>query len=334
MKLRASPVGRRITPLSASHRRAADASSVLSTCVQIEGRAAYDLEHVGAGGLPLQRSSRSRASSATFVSWPAAVNSEGAQFFAQCGSCALPPLELARWGICHLLWTAVALPPLAHDKASWRDQTSTPGDGSSQCVGVTFGLGLKKRSFSKTAQMCAGTNRFGGLVAMFGLAAICTGRAHSGRQAGGMVRYPGNIGCAFAVSPQPARDLLSPDRAAKTGRMRAASSLIRRRERPCPRFWRRAPLRAAQTESGGRRSPPRSQQATEACSTRCRSSSSTLQRGDARRAVSHRQRSLARPRPMRSPKANDRPRSVKCRLRSRSYNSPNGAMGQLECRGP
>ena len=28
-------------------------------------------------------------------------------------------------------------------------------DGSSQCVGVTFALALKKRSFSKTAQMCA-----------------------------------------------------------------------------------------------------------------------------------------------------------------------------------
>src|ERR1700747_3615070 len=45
--------------------------------------------------------------------------------------------------------------PSAQNKASWRDQTSTPGDGSSQCVGVTFALGLKKRSFSKTAQMCA-----------------------------------------------------------------------------------------------------------------------------------------------------------------------------------
>ena len=50
----------------------------------------------------------------------------------------------------------------------------------------------------------------------------------------------------------------------------------------------------------------------------------------ARRAVSHRQRVIGPTSPMRSAKANDRPRSVKCRLRSRSYNSPNGAMGQQE----
>src|SRR5262249_24808240 len=59
-------------------------------------------------------------------------------------------------------------------------QTSTPGDGSSQCVGVTFALGLKKRSFSKPAQMCAAheqVRRLGRYVRAGGM-----GRArHSGR---------------------------------------------------------------------------------------------------------------------------------------------------------
>src|SRR6516225_1930164 len=40
------------------------------------------------------------------------MNCGSAQPLAQSGSCALPPSKLARWGICRLLWTAVASPPL------------------------------------------------------------------------------------------------------------------------------------------------------------------------------------------------------------------------------
>jgi hypothetical protein len=40
------------------------------------------------------------------------MNYESVQPLAQCGSCALLSFDLAREGICHLLWTAVALPPL------------------------------------------------------------------------------------------------------------------------------------------------------------------------------------------------------------------------------
>jgi hypothetical protein len=42
--------------------------------------------------------------------------------------------------------------PSAQDKASWRGQTSTWVDGSSQCAAVTFALGLKTRNVSKTEQ--------------------------------------------------------------------------------------------------------------------------------------------------------------------------------------
>ena len=43
-----------MTTVSASQRRAADWTSVFSTALQIEGRPAYDLEHVGGGGLLLE----------------------------------------------------------------------------------------------------------------------------------------------------------------------------------------------------------------------------------------------------------------------------------------
>ena len=46
---------RMMVAVSASHSRAADSTSVSSTVLQIEGRAADDLEHVGGGGLLLQR---------------------------------------------------------------------------------------------------------------------------------------------------------------------------------------------------------------------------------------------------------------------------------------
>ena len=49
------PFGRANAAISASHRCAADWTSVLSTLLQIEGRSADDLEHVGGGGLLLQR---------------------------------------------------------------------------------------------------------------------------------------------------------------------------------------------------------------------------------------------------------------------------------------
>jgi hypothetical protein len=40
---------------------------------------------------------------------------------AQCGSCALPSWEAVGQLTCHLLWSAVALPPAgAKDKASWQ----------------------------------------------------------------------------------------------------------------------------------------------------------------------------------------------------------------------
>ena len=52
--------------MSASHSRAADSTSVSSTVLQIEGRAADHLEHVGGGGLLLQRDSRSSLSSRVF----------------------------------------------------------------------------------------------------------------------------------------------------------------------------------------------------------------------------------------------------------------------------
>ena len=38
------------------------------------------------------------------------MNRDGAQPFLQYGSCALPLSELARWRICHLLWSAASLP--------------------------------------------------------------------------------------------------------------------------------------------------------------------------------------------------------------------------------
>ena len=41
--------------MSASQSRAADSHERLSTALQIEGRAADNLEHVGGGGLLLQR---------------------------------------------------------------------------------------------------------------------------------------------------------------------------------------------------------------------------------------------------------------------------------------
>ena len=45
-------------------------------------------------------------------------------------------------------------------------------------------------------------------------------------------------------------------------------------------------------------------------------------------AAGHRPSAIRSTSPMRSTKASDRARSVKCRLRSRSYNSPNGAICQ------
>jgi hypothetical protein len=55
------------------------------------------------------------------------------------------------------------------------------------------------------------TNGFGGLVAMFGPAVRVERGIAEGRQAH-VLGYPGNVGCAVAVSPEPAHDLLSPDR--------------------------------------------------------------------------------------------------------------------------
>ena len=114
-------------------------------------------EHLGCRRLLLANaSSRSRVSRATFVSSRAADELRGRTAFG-----AMRLLRAAVLRALRFCWfvTCSGAPshcrPSAQDKASWRDQTSTPGDGSSQCVGVTFALGLKKRSFSKTAQMCA-----------------------------------------------------------------------------------------------------------------------------------------------------------------------------------
>ena len=52
--------------MSASHSRAADFDQRVEHRLQIEGRAADDLEHVGGGGLLLQRSARSSLSSRVF----------------------------------------------------------------------------------------------------------------------------------------------------------------------------------------------------------------------------------------------------------------------------
>ena len=67
--------------MSASHNRAADFDQRVEHGLQIEGRAADDLEHVGGGGLLLQRFVRSavrwrnslssRAFSMAMTAWPA-----------------------------------------------------------------------------------------------------------------------------------------------------------------------------------------------------------------------------------------------------------------------
>ena len=98
----------------------------------------------------------SRVSRATFVSSRAADELRGRTAFGAMRLLRAPVLRsVARLGFATCSGAPSHCRPSAQDKASWRDQTSTPGDGSSQCVGVTFALGLKKRSFSKTAQMCA-----------------------------------------------------------------------------------------------------------------------------------------------------------------------------------
>src|SRR5215813_10339843 len=65
---------------------------------------------------------------------------------------ALPPCGVALLLVRHLFWSAVALPPSAQDKASWRGQSSTLADGSSQ-----FECGRcspqNTRDVSKTEQM-------------------------------------------------------------------------------------------------------------------------------------------------------------------------------------
>jgi hypothetical protein len=72
-------------------------------------------------------------------------------------------------------------------------------------------VGSQKAKSQKLRKCARRTNRFGGLVAMFGPAARCTGRArHSGRQAGTCAGLSWEVGCAVAASPEPARDLPQP----------------------------------------------------------------------------------------------------------------------------
>ena len=56
-----------MAPRSASQSRAADSTSVSSTALKIEGRAADDLEHVGGRGLLLQRFAQIVGALAQFV---------------------------------------------------------------------------------------------------------------------------------------------------------------------------------------------------------------------------------------------------------------------------
>src|SRR5262249_48398652 len=63
--------------------------------------------------------------------WQQRLDCNPHQFVCSC-VLALPPCGVALLLVRHLLWTAVALPPSAQDKASWQGQTSTLVDGSSQ----------------------------------------------------------------------------------------------------------------------------------------------------------------------------------------------------------
>ena len=124
--------------------------------LQVEGRTADDLEHVGGRGLPLQRLVQLASEPRDFCFQVGGRSTAGVPSLwrnAAFTRCRLRSLRVRGFATCS--GAPSHCRPSAHDKASWRDQTSTPGDGSSQCVGVTFALGLKKRSFSKTAQMCA-----------------------------------------------------------------------------------------------------------------------------------------------------------------------------------
>ena len=151
-----------------------------------------------------------------------------------------------------------------------------------------------------------------------------------GRQAQ-VLGYPGNVGCAVAVFPEPARDLLGPDRGRppQIDREDARRLFVDQAARESLSAT-LTPSTAAGGADGERCTswPPAIAATTSTSSTRCSSSSSRSSAAIRGARCATGSGSLARPRPMRSAKANDRPRSVKCRLRSRSYNSPNGAMGQ------
>ena len=70
------PSREKMMPLLASHNRAADLTSVSSTVLQIERRAADDLEHVGCGGLLLQRLGQVARASLYFVEQPRILDSD------------------------------------------------------------------------------------------------------------------------------------------------------------------------------------------------------------------------------------------------------------------
>ena len=65
-----------IVALSASHSRAADSTSVCEHGIEIEGRAADDLEHLGGGGLLLQQFGEIVGALAQFVEQPGVLDGD------------------------------------------------------------------------------------------------------------------------------------------------------------------------------------------------------------------------------------------------------------------
>src|SRR5262249_203586 len=145
-----------MTPLSASHKRAAESRSVLSTFGRsyIEGLMMLRTSAVAVSCC--RASFSSLVSRATFVSSRAADELLGRATFDVTPLFCAPVLGRSAFaGSPPALDRRRIAAPRLRTRHRGEIQTSTPVDGSSQCVGVTFALGLKKRSFSKTAQMCA-----------------------------------------------------------------------------------------------------------------------------------------------------------------------------------
>ena len=188
--------------MSASHRRAADASSVLSTCVRSKVERLMTLSTSALAACRCNNSFSSRVSRATFVSRLAVEVLRGCPAFG-----AMRLLRAAAFGACAL----GDLPPALDRRRIAAPRLRTRHRGEIRlahrvmvrhnALGVTFALSLKKRSFSKTAQMCAAHGQVRRLVRMFGPADVGVERAIVEGRHVSPLAMP--LGCPAPLQPSP-----------------------------------------------------------------------------------------------------------------------------------